>query len=245
MRAMGSGLCIPGNAGFLSLRSSFSCVRPTFEEASQVPCAGAVHGVHHYGEARILQGGQVHRLPQVLQVGVGRVDVANEALLAGLGQGHAADLAGVAQPGNAVLHRLQQLRRSAAAVVRAVLHAVPEGGVVARGDHDAPGGPVLDDAPADHGGGRRPRAENHREPVAGQDLGDGSRELLRSEAGVVAHDHGLLGQSLVQVVRGYALGAGPDVVEGEVLGDDRPPAVRAELDCRRVHASAPVGLAAA
>ena len=71
--------------------------------------------------------------------------------------------------------------------------------------------------------GCRPRA----------DLGRGLGEELAREAPVVADDHAACRRPRVAHVLGHALGAAADVVVRVVLGDARPPAVRAEDDRRR------------
>ena len=69
--------------------------------------------------------------------------------------------------------------------------------------------------------------------VVGQDhLGRGDREVLRGEPPVVGDDDALGLLASPDDVAGHAVGAAADVLECEVLGDPRPPAVGPEDDGR-------------
>ena len=113
------------------------------------------------------------------------------------------------------------------------LEAVVDPRVVARGDDDAGRGAALDDLVRAHLGRDGADGERDRDVVGQQDLGGGRGEVLRGEPPVVGDDDALrLLAPLGDVVRD-AVGAAADVLEREVVGDPRPPAVGAEDDRRR------------
>jgi hypothetical protein len=66
--------------------------------------------------------------------------------------------------------------------------------------------------------------------VRRQHLDAGAREVLRGEAPVVADDDAPVRRAGRLEVLGHAAGAAAHVVEGEVLGDGRPPAIGSEPD---------------
>ena len=89
-------------------------------------------------------------------------------------------------------------------------------------------GAALDDLVRAHLGGHGARAERHRDVVGEDHLGRGHREVLRSEPPVVGEDDALGLLASPDDVACDAIRAAPDVLEREVLGDARPPAVGAE-----------------
>jgi hypothetical protein len=89
---------------------------------------------------------------------------------------------------------------------------------------------VSDHGVADDGGGGWLGREVDLDAVAGEHLRSGGGEVLGGEAGIVADDQAAAGGPGLLEVIGDALGAVADVLEGELLPDDGPPAVRAELD---------------
>ena len=74
------------------------------------------------------------------------------------------------------------------------------------------------------------RGVGDRDVVGEQDLGGRDREVLRREAPVVGDDDALGLLAPVDDVARHAVGAAADVLERVVVGDPRPPAVRAEHD---------------
>jgi len=127
-------------------------------------------------------------------------------------------------------HRRGDFVGGAGAVRILVLKAVPLAGVVAGGDDDGPGGLLSDDAVAYHRGRCGSGGQVSLDAVSGDDLGRGGGEVTGSEAGIVADDQPPPAEPGLLEIAGDALGAVADVFEGEVLRDDGPPAVRAELD---------------
>ena len=113
------------------------------------------------------------------------------------------------------------------------LEAVVDPRVVAGGDDDARGGAALDDLVRAHLGRDRVRGEGDRDVVGEDHLRGGRREVLRGEPPVVGDDDALRLLAALDDVVGDAVGAAADVLEGELVGDPRPPAVRAEDDRRR------------
>ena len=77
--------------------------------------------------------------------------------------------------------------------------------------------------------------QQHRDPRCSRHLGASTRKGLRPEAGVVANAQALLRVFLGVDVGGNGLGGDANVGKGEVVGDDGPPAVCAELDRRLWH----------
>ncbi len=214
------------------------------EEGGEVAGAGAVHGVDGDVAADGAEGVEVDEAGDVGHV-LGRgVNVGDEAGVPGRLEREAADLAGLLHALDLGLDLGEDLGVRATAGGAAVLEAVPLGGVVAGGDHDAAGGTVVDEVIADDGRGGGGGAADDGDAVAGEDLDDGVGELGGEEAGVVADDDGGSGEPLLLVVVGDALGAEADVAEGELLRDDGAPAVRAEpeADIDGGHASPPGNL---
>ncbi len=70
----------------------------------------------------------------------------------------------------------------------------------------------------------------HRMPCGGQDLDAGPGEVLGREPAVMGHHHPALDGPLFREVVRHAAGTAADIVEGEVFGDGRTPAIRPESD---------------
>ena len=113
------------------------------------------------------------------------------------------------------------------------LEAVIRGRIVARGDVDRAARPALHHRVADDGGGGVARCEPDVDAVARQHLGGGSGEVFRLKALVIANDAALLSQRVLLEIGGKALRGPAHIVEGVVLRNPRPPAVRAEFDGSR------------
>ena len=92
---------------------------------------------------------------------------------------------------------------------------------------------ALDDLVRAHLGRHRVDREGDRDVVGEEDLGRGHREELGREAPVVGDDDALGRLATLDHVGGDAVGAAPDVVVGELVGDPGAPAIRAEHDRRR------------
>ena len=112
------------------------------------------------------------------------------------------------------------------------LEPVVDPRVVARGDHDAGRGAPLHDLERAHLGRHGLARQRDRDAAGEEHLGGGCREMLRREPPVEGHDHAPRGRSLLFHVVGDTIGAAPHVLERELVGDPRPPAVGAEDDRR-------------
>ena len=91
---------------------------------------------------------------------------------------------------------------------------------------------ALDDLVRAHLGRHGVRGERDRDVVGEDDLGRRHREVLRREAPVVGEDDALRLLPSPDHVARDAIGAAAHVLEREILGDARPPAVGAEDDRR-------------
>ena len=78
------------------------------------------------------------------------------------------------------------------------------------------------------------RRVGDRDVAREQDLGGGRGEVLRGEPAVVGDDDALRLLAPLDDVLGDAVGAAADVLEREIVGDPRAPAVGAEDDVGRV-----------
>ena len=92
--------------------------------------------------------------------------------------------------------------------------------------------PALDDLVRGHLGRHGVDREGDTDVVREQDLGGGHREVLRGEAPVVGDDDALGRLPTAGHIRGDAIGAAPDVVVGELVGDAGAPAIGPEDDGR-------------
>ena len=104
-----------------------------------------------------------------------------------------------------------------------------------RGNHDAAGAAALTQAVAECRRGRNGAGQKHRDAGCGHDLGAGACKGLGAETGVIADAQTLrgvfVGGAFARVhVGGNGLGRDANVGEGEIVGDNRSPAVGAELD---------------
>jgi hypothetical protein len=108
--------------------------------------------------------------------------------------------------------------------------AVPDAGVVAGGNDDGPAGFFRQNAVADDWRRRGFRGKVGFDAVPGDYFRGGGGEVLGGKPGIVPDDQPAVGQPRFFKVIGDSLGAVADVFKGEILGNDRPPAVRAELD---------------
>ena len=113
------------------------------------------------------------------------------------------------------------------------LEPVVDPGIVAGGDDDAGGGAALEDLERAHLGRDGVDRVGDRDIVGGQDLGNGRREMLRREPPVVRDHHALRGFAAIDHIARDAVRAATHVLERELVGDPRPPPVRAEHDARR------------
>jgi hypothetical protein len=66
--------------------------------------------------------------------------------------------------------------------------------------------------------------------VASYHLSSGSSKILRGEASIIANDQALFIEPILLEIFCYGLGADAHIVEGEILGDNPPPPISAELD---------------
>ena len=111
-----------------------------------------------------------------------------------------------------------------------VFKTVPGARVMAGGDDDSPPGFLRQYAVADNGRRRGFRGKISFDAVAGNYLSGGGGEVLGGKPRIVPDDQPAPVQlCLLKIIR-HALGAVADVFKGEFLGNDSPPAVRAELD---------------
>jgi hypothetical protein len=101
---------------------------------------------------------------------------------------------------------------------------------MAGGNDDSASGLMGQDTVTDDRGGRGPGTEIYLDAITGDYLGGGGGEVLGGKAGIIADDNAPPGQSLLFQEVGDALGTVAYVFKGKVLGDNRPPAVGAELD---------------
>ena len=111
-----------------------------------------------------------------------------------------------------------------------IFEAVPDRRIVAGGDDDGAARLFRQDTIAYYRCRRGPGAEVDLDTVTGNYLGGGRREVLRCKAGVIPDNKSAVGKSRLLEIFGNPLGAEPYIFKGEVLGDDVPPAVGAELD---------------
>ena len=116
--------------------------------------------------------------------------------------------------------------------MRLQLEAIERGWIVAGGDHHPAGRPPGLDRVGNRRGGRRLVRQHDLIPVCREDLGGAPAELIGEKAAIVADDDrapGAWDRVGLPVIRG-GLGDAFQVGEGEILRDDRAPAVGAELD---------------
>ena len=228
---IGSGLTPPKN-GFRSVCSSRTVSLAVAQQAREPAGAGPVHRLDQDASLRgadPLEVDDAGQLRAEARVGIeglhlpgrnGVVVVASRRKLV---------------LGVAVHRRLdggQHLRRRRAAVIGLDLEPVVGPWVVAGRDDDPGAGVQLaGEEAADLGGHRLGRREG-ADVVRRQHLDAGAREVLRGEAPVVADDHATVSGAGRSQVFGHAPGAAAHVVEREILGDRRAPAVGAELDLR-------------
>ncbi len=85
------------------------------------------------------------------------------------------------------------------------------------------------------GGGSNGVGQHYGNARGGDDLGAGTGECLGAEAGVVTDAEALGGVFLGVHVGGNGLGGDAHIGKGEIVGDDRAPAVGTEFDLRMRH----------
>ena len=73
------------------------------------------------------------------------------------------------------------------------------------------------------------RGKEDLDTVAGNHLGGGSGEVLGGKTVIIADNQPLAVESFLLQVIGYPLGTETHVFKGEVLGDNRPPAIGAKF----------------
>ena len=112
------------------------------------------------------------------------------------------------------------------------LEAVVHPRVVAGGDDDPGCRSPFDHLVRGHLGRHGVDREGDTDVVSEQDLGRGHREVFGREAPVIGDDDALGRLPAACHVRGDAIGAAPDIVVGELVGDARAPAIGPEDDRR-------------
>src|SRR5690242_11492988 len=107
---------------------------------------------------------------------------------------------------------------------------------MARGDHHSTDRALSFDSEGD---GRRWRGgwrKDDLETVCGEDLRGAASEGIREESAIVTDDHFLFGAWgwISEPISGGGLSDTLNVGKREILGNNRPPTVGSELDCRHL-----------
>ena len=199
------------------------------EQALEHAGAGRVHGVEYDVEAGGAQSVHVDETRDVGVVCGSRVDALDQARRHAIVEGDALGTAGAASGLDCSLEGVYDLWRCAAGVLGLVLEAVVGAGVVRGGDHDGAARLLVEDGVAGHRrrGGRI--EDEGLDAVRGDNLGAGGGEVLRGKARIEADDDASSGEPRVLEITRDSLRAIAHIVEGVVFGDDRAPAVGAEL----------------
>ncbi len=187
-----------------------------------------MHGVGNEAKLRVAQALPVDQLFDGVEIGRAGIEGLDEVLAR-------------RQRRNAVaLHAVEFAfdlrddgRQRAAAVAGFVLDAVPLVRIVAGGDDDAAGGRALAHQKRNCGSRARLVGQPDGRASGADDIRDGGGDAVRSKAVIVADQDAFARVFVAHDVAGDSVGDDARVREGEILGDDAAPAVRAKAN--RVH----------
>ena len=199
------------------------------QQHAQARPADAVHGIEADAQRRVLDGLHIHGGQDAVQILVHGVGLGDEAPRHGLIVVHALDIGG---------GQLRDLRFDAGrhrlvgvpAAGGEHLDAVVDGGVMAGGNGDAVGlAPLLH---GEHHQGRGAGAVDDKgmEAAARQHLRRPVGRLLGQEAAVVAHADLRARKALLLHQAAQARHQQADILLGELVRDDGPPAAGTEFD---------------
>ena len=167
----------------------------------------------------------------MLEIGGPGLQVDDQALFPGLGQGHNLHGFRSESPDQGLDGLGDRLRGRPPAGGRE-LDAVVLRGIVAGGDVDAPGALAFPDGITHHRRGAIPGGEMAGDAVSRHHLGGGGGKGLGLEAGIIADHHSLMGEAgLLQIV-GNGLAHQTGVGKGEIFRQNTPPTRGPEFNFR-------------
>src|ERR1700681_1363637 len=198
------------------------------QQSPDVTLAGPVHRFMEDLQAGRLDRAQVEETIQLRGIGRLRVEDLDLAITLGIVEADLADPPAALDFLDFLLEPGGYLRGGGAGVLGFVFKAAEVVRVVAGGDHQPTARLLVEDGVGGHLGRRRGVDDEYLDAVGGQHLGHLAGEEIRGKAGVVPDD-GRRVRPADHILRD-PLGGNPNRLVGEVVGDDRPPPVRAELD---------------
>ena len=158
----------------------------------------------------------------MLEIGGPGLQIDDQALFPGLGQGHNLHGFRSESPDQGLDGLGDRLRGRPAAGGRE-LEAVVLRGIVAGGNVDAPGTLGFPDGETHHRRGAIPGGEMAGDTVSRHHLGGGGGKGLGPEAGIVADRHSLMGQACLLQIAGNGLAHQTGIGEGEIFRQNAAP----------------------
>ena len=202
------------------------------EQAADPAGAGAPHRVDEHVEVRRLERIEVDRAPDELLVALERIEPLDEPGRLGVGQRPALDALGAVHRRAAPRRRTGSRDRRPRPSGALTLKPLSTHGLWLAVMTIPAAAPRVDDLVRAHLRRDGVDREEDRDVVRQQDLGRGLGEMLGGEPPVEGDDHApRRGARPGDIVRD-AIRAAADVIEGELVGDACPPAIRAEDDGR-------------